>query len=394
MGLGDQSIVENMFWGRRNYVSQFAGFKTASVLISAPSFVLFLSASLKFFDGSISQSLQEVWTDGLKSFVSGYFPQPSIKGFLAYGSWFAFQALLYSILPGKIYDGQPTPGGHVLRYSINGLLSFFVTIAVALWAGQGGFVDPAWVARNWQHLLIGANLFGVALSSFMYLKASVAPSKPRDTRFSGSFIHDFFAGCELNPRWGENWDIKLFHVGRPGMNAWVVVDLSFAAMQYQDYGHISNSMMIAIFFHVIYVIDFFYNEDWYLKTIDIHHDHFGFYLSWGCAVWLPMIYTIQAQYLASHPIQLSTIGAALTLTIGLGGYTLFRCANHQKYLARKTNGKCQIWGSKAEVMKCSYKTSDGGHYQHFILAAIEINLRSQGGGAVHTRFPGLWIAEK
>lgn len=39
----------------------------------------------------------------------------------------------------------------------------------------------------------------------------------------GSFLHDLFAGCELNPRWGEDFDIKLFHVGRPGMNAWVVV---------------------------------------------------------------------------------------------------------------------------------------------------------------------------
>lgn len=28
-------------------------------------------------------------------------------------------------------------------------------------------------------------------------------------------------------------------------------------------------------FHLLYVLDFFYNEDWYLRTIDICHDHFG-----------------------------------------------------------------------------------------------------------------------
>jgi hypothetical protein len=35
----------------------------------------------------------------------------------------------------------------------------------------------------------------------------------------------------------------------------------------------------------------------YLRTIDIAHDHFGFYLAWGDVVWLPFMYTLQSQYL-------------------------------------------------------------------------------------------------
>lgn len=31
------------------------------------------------------------------------------------------------------------------------------------------------------------------------------------------------AGVELNPRLGSYWDLKLFHIGRLGMNAWVVM---------------------------------------------------------------------------------------------------------------------------------------------------------------------------
>lgn len=187
MALKNKAILENMFWGRRNYVSQYAGLSAISILVLAPSFTLFLSASLEYFDSSISQSLEEVWTHGLTSFVSRYFPRPSIEAGLAYLNWFAFQALLYTILPGKMYDGQPTPGGHTLRYNINGLFSFFVTIMVAVWAGWEGSVDPAWIAKNLQDLLIAANLFGVGLSAVMNLKARVAPSKPRDTRFSGKY---------------------------------------------------------------------------------------------------------------------------------------------------------------------------------------------------------------
>jgi len=48
-------------------------------------------------------------------------------------------------------------------------------------------------------------------------------------------------------------------------------------------------------FKNIYVVDFFWNEAWYLKTIDICHDHFGFYLAWGDLVWLPFMYTLQVR---------------------------------------------------------------------------------------------------
>lgn len=43
------------------------------------------------------------------------------------------------------------------------------------------------------------------------------------------------------------------------------------------------------------MLDFFWNEAWYLKTIDICHDHFGWYLGWGDCVWLPYLYTLQVR---------------------------------------------------------------------------------------------------
>lgn len=46
---------------------------------------------------------------------------------------------------------------------------------------------------------------------------------------------------------------------------------------------------------MLYILDFFFNEDWYLKTIDIAHDHYGWYLAWGDAVWLPWMYTLQVR---------------------------------------------------------------------------------------------------
>ena len=40
---------------------------------------------------------------------------------------------------------------------------------------------------------------------------------------TGSIFHDFLSGIELNPRFGKEWDIKLFEIGHLGMNSWVVM---------------------------------------------------------------------------------------------------------------------------------------------------------------------------
>ena len=44
-------------------------------------------------------------------------------------------------------------------------------------------------------------------------------------------------------------------------------DLSFMAQQYCRYGTISNSLLIVIILHALYVIDFFINEDWQVPLI-------------------------------------------------------------------------------------------------------------------------------
>lgn len=61
----------------------------------------------------------------------------------------------------------------------------------------------------------------------------------------------------------------------------------------------------------IYVLDFFWNEAWYLKTIDICHDHFGWYLGWGDCVWLPYLYTLQVSARALQADTVNPPSAAL-----------------------------------------------------------------------------------
>ena len=76
-------------------------------------------------------------------------------------------------------------------------------------------------------------------------------------------------------------------------------------------------MILVNLLQLAYVLDFFAREDWYLRTIDMHHDRFGFYFAWGSTVWIPFAYTLQAAYLARHPVRLSP--AAMVGILALAG---------------------------------------------------------------------------
>jgi 7-dehydrocholesterol reductase len=86
-------------------------------------------------------------------------------------------------------------------------------------------------------------------------------------RIPGSILYDFYMGIELNPRIGKYFDLKLYTNGRPGIVAWLLVDLSFTAWQYQLYGYVTISMIIVDILHAVYILDFFVNEDWYVLEI-------------------------------------------------------------------------------------------------------------------------------
>jgi hypothetical protein len=61
-------------------------------------------------------------------------------------------------------------------------------------------------------------------------------------------------------------------------------------------------------FQSFYLIDYFIHEEAVLTTWDIKHEKFGWMLCWGDLVWLPFIYTLQAQYLVNHIHELPTWG--------------------------------------------------------------------------------------
>lgn len=127
-------------------------------------------------------------------------------------------------------------------------------------------------------------------------------------------------------------------------------------------------MVLVNIFQFWYVFDGLWNEPAVLTTMDITTDGFGFMLAFGDLVWVPLTYSLQARYLASHPVDLGVWGLAGVLAVQGIGYYTFRGANgtkntfrtnpndpsvrHIKYIETKSGSKLMVsgwWGISRHV---------------------------------------------
>jgi len=370
--------LENIkLWGRAWETNILTFVSSLLIMAATPLMVIYFYIANTHFQGSLQVPL-ELFYSGELSFFE-LMPSFDATAVMIYAIWLGFQIFLFQIpdffhklvksYSGGTQLGSVTPAGNRLKYTINGLQAWVIShLFFLVGAYYFGWFSPTLLADYWGPLLIVTNAVGYLIAAFVYIKAYVYPTHPEDRKFSNSRLYNFYMGIELNPRI-KNFDFKLFFNGRPGIIAWTLINISFAAKQYEIYGYVTNSMILVNILQAIYVLDFFWHESWYLKTIDICHDHFGWMLSWGDTVWLPYMYTLQGYYLLNNPQELSTEAFIIILTLGLTGYAIFRSANNQKEAFRTSNGDLKIWGKAAEAIPCQYTSSDGKKHESKLLVS-------------------------
>jgi len=361
---------EKLTWGREWNPSIGTRASVIGIFFGAPLAVFYFYLSCTFFQGAFFTPLVDMWKGRLTlSELYGFLPSFTLEALAIFLFWIAFQLTLFflpdffhRLIPfyrGGETKGSVTPAGYELSYNINGLQAWFLSVLGFVVCSFGlKLFSPTIIVDHWGELLLVTSLCGNLLAYFVYFKASYLPSWPKDNKVSGSLFYDFYMGIELNPRI-RSFDFKLFFNGRPGIIAWTLINLSFAAKQYALYGYVTNSMLLVNLLHGIYVVYFFWKESWYLKTIDICHEHFGWMLAWGDLTFLPYMYTLQGLYLVYHPVELSSLFAWAVLALGLFGFWFFASANNQKDRFQKSGGNCLIWGKKPEYIETKYVAADG-----------------------------------
>ncbi|XP_044536693.1 delta(14)-sterol reductase TM7SF2 isoform X1 [Gracilinanus agilis] len=275
---------------------------------------------------------------------------PPISAFWSSGAlllllfWLGFQATLYLLPMGKVTEGRMLRDKSHLQYPLNGFRCLGLT-ALLVGLGLAGGLPFGNLSEMLLPLASAATVIAFFLSLFLYLKSfTVPPSALAPGGNSGNPIYDFFLGRELNPRFGS-FDLKYFCELRPGLIGWALINLALLLREAErQRGWPSLAMGLVSAFQFIYVADALWYEEAVLTTIDIIHDGFGFMLAFGDLVWVPFIYSLQAQFLLNHPQSLELPVAGAICLLKAIGYFIFRGANSQKNTFRRNPSDPSVAG--------------------------------------------------
>jgi 7-dehydrocholesterol reductase len=83
-------------------------------------------------------------------------------------------------------------------------------------------------------------------------------------------------------------------------------------------------------------------------------DKLGFYIIWGCMVYVPFLYTLSTYYLVLHPPQLSWAESSCIMLFGIFSILMNYWVDYQKQTFIEKDGDINIWGSKAKYIETIY----------------------------------------
>lgn len=322
------------------------------LIIGCSPFAILIWYTNVYLDGSIqalgSYLLEQGLLSGIWNIWAPYFLGTQ-AAWTILGIYAVLQILFMKFLPGKLVTGPATPNGHVPVYKANGIAALIGTYGLFLVGGLGfQFYSLTILYDNFGGLLGALNLFSLLFCLFLYFKGLYFPSTS-DAGSNGYVVLDYFWGTELYPKL-LGVDVKMFTNCRFGMMSWGLLVISFAAKQQVLFG-LSDSMMVSAALQLAYVARFFAGEAYYLRTTDIMHDRAGYYLCWGCLVWIPAVYTSPALFLVNHPYHLGLTWSVLIFLAGIACQMVTLSADKQKERVRRTAGNCLVWFRKPKLIQ-------------------------------------------
>jgi delta14-sterol reductase len=269
-------------------------------------------------------------------------PQTLLVGLgLALG-FTALMFVLSIVVPGPMRPGAPLKDGSRRQYKLNGLPILIVTV-VALGLGQFfGLFSLSIVPNSILALFVAANVISIALTAWLYFSGRNRKDAVREGLFA-----DVWYGVELNPEL-LGVDLKMWAY-RPSLIGLLVINASFAVVQWERDGHLSTAMILYQAFTAIYVFNYFQFEYGMLYTWDIVAERFGFMLVWGDLAFVPFAYSVVGWYIVDRTEPLSTFATIALPCMFLLGLWIFRGANQQKD-EFKRDPSVKIWGKKAETL--------------------------------------------
>ncbi|MFN8315485.1 MAG: hypothetical protein U0T32_03435 [Chitinophagales bacterium] len=340
------------------------------ITITPPFAMLFWHVNVEL-NGSFLSLWNEIVEKGVFSIISDVWLSRFFGTAAAWkiiGIFAVLQLLLMRVLPGRKYNGTITPKGNVPEYVDNGLASYLVTFALYFICSIGlKWFSPGIVYYHFGDILGALNFTALVFCLLLYIKGRFFPSSS-DHSHTGNFIFDYYWGTELFPRI-LGWDVKQFTNCRFGMTGWSISVVSFAFAQKELFGSADWSIIISATLLWIYLLKFFIWEEGYMKSMDIQVDRAGYYICWGCLVWVPAVYTSPMLFMVNHPVGLSVVAALIIFALGLASIWINYWADYQRQTVRATNGETTIWSAAPKLILAEYSTETGERKTNLLLAS-------------------------
>lgn len=313
-----------------------------------------------FSNRSVISALTDIW--GLVRYPS----VPIVCTFIVYC---IYSLSMMKILPGATVYGPITPKGNTPVYKDNGFIYFVITITlfwILTFLLHPFGISPSVIYDRFDEVLFTLNAFSLLFCAVLYLKGKFCPSST-DSGSSGNIIFDYYWGMELYPR-VFGFDVKVFTNCRFGMMVWALLVCVYTVKSYEMHGFV-DSMFVSSFLQILYITKFFWWESGYMRTIDIILDRAGFYICWGCLVYIPGMYASVSFYLVSHPVNLGVFISGMFLCLGILSIYINFAADNQKQEVRHADGNCLIWGRKPDIIRAKYWLENGDVKESILLAS-------------------------
>lgn len=273
-----------------------------AMMIGFPMLMWYMWIGATYYDGGLpARDPGQSWPDFVRHLAhlvyTGAFP--TRKAWAMYWSFGIFEMLLYLFAPGVYAYGKPLPheGGKQLKYYCSGFWSLYLTLAAFGLLHFTGVYNASNVIDEFGPLLSVSILSGFLVAFVAYFSAIWRGAQHR---MSGSPIYDFFVGAELNPRMFGILDFKMFFEVRLPWYILLLLSVSTAVRQYEQYGYVSGEVCFVLMAHWLYANACSKGEELIVTTWDMYYEKWGFMLIFWNMSGVPLSYCHCTIYLANH----------------------------------------------------------------------------------------------
>ena len=278
---------------------------------------------------------------------------PNLTGAIIFAIFMVYGFLSIK-LSKKHFTGPTNVDGVTPEYAANGfefwtLSVFLTTLLAAVFPSV-----PKIFSENFIPFIMVANIFGLLFVSYLYIRGKDTYHDKKNDEWEGSStLFKFLRGLEFHPKlFGV--DIKQWTNCRYGMISWQIIILLFMYYYFQKNGF-NNAIFVTVLLQSIYIGKFFFWETGYFNTLDITLDRAGYYICWGCLVFLPALYTYTTYFLINRSPNISWKVSLLIFLLGV--YFTYKNyeVDRQKEIFKRDKENSIIDGKKAEYLDVKYE---------------------------------------